>query len=95
MLFFANALMFFVPLAYGLVSDADDDTAETGAAVPEPNESDTYIGDDTDNSFDGGLGDDLIFGAGGNDELTGGEGVDTVHGGDGKITSLAKQGMTF
>lgn len=45
-------------------------------------------GGETDNSFDGGIGNDAIFAQGGSDTLKGGEGDDELDGGDGEDTAI-------
>src|SRR5262245_15724252 len=45
--------------------------------------NDTYVGDGTNESVEGGLGDDTLNGAGGDDTLDGGDGADVLRGGAG------------
>ncbi len=51
---------------------------------PTQSENDSITGDNTDNSFDAGAGNDTIKGLGGNDVLVGGAGKDKLFGGDGQ-----------
>ncbi|MGJ8620932.1 MAG: calcium-binding protein [Methylophilaceae bacterium] len=56
--------------------------------------SDLIIGNDLDNTIDGGSGNDIIYGNGGNDYITGGLGNDILAGGDGDDIIITGDGTT-
>lgn len=56
--------------------------------------SDYIVGNDLENTIDGGAGNDLIFGKAGNDILTGGLGNDAISGGDGDDLIITGDGTT-
>jgi Ca2+-binding RTX toxin-like protein len=67
----------------GKTNDAQGDTYSGIEKFVGSNWGDFLWGDDNNNVFDGGAGDDWVYGNGGNDKLNGGDGWDNLNGGAG------------
>jgi Ca2+-binding RTX toxin-like protein len=67
----------------GQTNDAQGDTYSSIEQFVGSSWGDFLFGDDNNNVFDGGAGDDWVFGNAGNDRLNGGDGWDNLNGGGG------------